>query len=67
MTIFGASPEVIWDILHSENDNMGAFSLPHYVNATKLTLALLQALDKEEPLRVVEVADARPQPPGVFL
>ena len=52
ITVFGASPDVIWDILHSKNDNMGAFVLTHYVNATKLVLELLKALDRETPPRI---------------
>lgn len=47
MTLFGASPEVIWDIIHSSADTIAAFSLPHYRNAYLLTLALLKALDKQ--------------------
>ncbi|MBI4345526.1 MAG: M28 family peptidase [Elusimicrobia bacterium] len=49
MTIYGASQDVIFDIIHSENDNMKAFHLKHYVNTAKLTLALLKALDRETP------------------
>jgi hypothetical protein len=45
MTIFGASQEVIFDIIHTAADQMAAFSLPHYRNAYLLTLALLKALD----------------------
>ncbi len=45
MTIFGASQDVIFDIIHTGRDTMAAFSLPHYVNAYYLTLALLKALD----------------------
>lgn len=45
MTVYGASEEVIFDIIHSERDNMTAFNLPHYKNAYLLTLALLKALD----------------------
>jgi hypothetical protein len=45
MTLFGASPDVIWDILHSENDTMKPFVLEHYVNAAKLALELINALD----------------------
>lgn len=51
MTVFGASQDVIFDIIHSANDTMAAFSLPHYVNAYYLTLALLKQLDRQ-PLRV---------------
>lgn len=44
MTVFGASQDVIFDIIHSARDNMSAFSLAHYKNAYLLTLALLKAL-----------------------
>jgi len=50
MSIFGASNAVIWDIIHSANDTMAAFSLPHYKNAYLLVLALLKKLDLE-PVR----------------
>jgi len=46
MTLFGASEDVIFDIIHSAKDNMASFSLPHYKNAYLLTLALLKALDR---------------------
>lgn len=45
MTVFGASQEVIFDIIHSERDNIAAFSLDHYKNALLLTLELLKTLD----------------------
>lgn len=45
MTLFGASPEVIFDIIHSEKDNFAAFSLKHYKNSYLLGLAALRALD----------------------
>lgn len=45
MTVFGASDAVIWDIIHSANDNFAAFSLPNYKNAYLLTLALLKRMD----------------------
>ena len=51
-TVFGASNETIWDIIHSPNDNMGAFVISHYVNSAKLVLELLRALDHENPPRV---------------
>lgn len=51
MTVLGASNEVIWDIIHSENDTMKWFSLPHYKNAYLLTLALLRRLDRQPPPR----------------
>jgi hypothetical protein len=46
MTIFGASQDVIFDIIHTAADTIAAFSLPHYRNAYLLTLALLKTLDK---------------------
>ena len=46
ITVFGASPEVIFDIIHSENDNPGAFNLKHYVNSFRLSAAVLQSLDR---------------------
>ncbi|MEK7383985.1 MAG: M28 family peptidase [Elusimicrobiota bacterium] len=48
MTIFGASQDVIFDIIHSENDTMAAFSLDHYRNAFLLALELLKSLDREK-------------------
>ncbi|MBI4678688.1 MAG: hypothetical protein HY748_14005 [Elusimicrobia bacterium] len=45
VTVLGASPEVVWDIVHSENDNISAFSLPHYKNTYQLVLATLKDLD----------------------
>jgi len=47
VTLFGASPDVIWDIIHSAADTIAAFSLPHYRNAYLLTLAFIKALDKQ--------------------
>ncbi len=46
MTLYGASQDVIFDVIHSENDNMSAFSLPHYKNAYMLTLELVKSLDR---------------------
>ena len=46
MTVFGASPSVIFDIIHSENDTFRHFSLPHYKNAFLLAGALLRELDR---------------------
>lgn len=46
MTLFGASQDVIFDIIHSSRDNMAAFNLDHYRNAYLLSLALLKELDK---------------------
>lgn len=50
VTIFGASPEIIFDIIHSETDNPTAFSLTHYVNCYKLTAAVLKTLDAQPRL-----------------
>ena len=47
MTLLGASNDVIWDIVHSERDNIQAFSLAHYKNAYLLSLELLKSLDVE--------------------
>ena len=47
VTLFGASPEVIFDIIHSENDNFGAFNLQHYKNSFLLTKAVVESLDKQ--------------------
>lgn len=45
MTLFGASPEVVFRIIHSENDQFARFSLEHYKNAFLLSRALLLRLD----------------------
>jgi hypothetical protein len=45
MTVFGASPDVIFEIIHSERDNFSSFSLDHYKNAFLLTGALIRYLD----------------------
>ena len=42
---FGASLEVIWDIIHSANDTIKSFSLPHYANAYRLSLEFLKDMD----------------------
>ncbi|MBI4056894.1 MAG: M20/M25/M40 family metallo-hydrolase [Elusimicrobia bacterium] len=46
MMLYGASPSVIWDIIHTDNDNIAAFSLPHYKNAYLLSRALMLAMDR---------------------
>ena len=46
VTIYGASQDVIFDTIHSERDNMGAFSLEHYKNAYLLTLEAIKSLDR---------------------
>ncbi|MBI5596347.1 MAG: M28 family peptidase [Elusimicrobia bacterium] len=43
--LFGASLDVIWDIIHSANDTIKAFSLPHYANAYRLSLEFLKDID----------------------
>jgi hypothetical protein len=48
ITIYGASQDVIFDIIHSERDTMAAFDLGHYKNAYLLTLELLKSLDREK-------------------
>lgn len=48
ITIYGASQDVIFDIIHSGRDTMGAFDLGHYRNAYLLTLELLKSLDKKK-------------------
>jgi len=55
ITVFGASQDVIFDIIHTERDTMAAFSLEHYRNAYLLTLELLQSLDAR-PLGPVDGA-----------
>ena len=51
MTLFGASQEVIFDIIHSENDNMAYFNAGHYRNSYLLSIAMLKALDRAQPSR----------------
>ena len=48
ITIYGASEDVIFDIIHSGRDTMGAFDLAHYRNAYLLTLEFLKSLDKNK-------------------
>jgi Zn-dependent M28 family amino/carboxypeptidase len=48
ITIYGASEDVIFDIIHSGRDTMGAFDLGHYRNAYLLTLEFLKSLDKKK-------------------
>lgn len=45
LMFFGASLEVIWDIIHSANDTIKSFSLPHYANAYRLSLEFLKDMD----------------------
>ena len=56
VTVFGASPEIIFDIVDSENDTMKAFSLPHYKNAYSLVLETLKDLDATPIGRVGRLA-----------
>ena len=46
VTVYGASQDVIFDIIHSERDNMSAFSLAHYKNAYLLVLEAIKSLDR---------------------
>ncbi|MBI4061835.1 MAG: M28 family peptidase [Elusimicrobia bacterium] len=46
VTIYGASQDVIFDIIHSERDTMAAFSLAHYRNAYLLVLEAIKSLDR---------------------
>ena len=48
-TMYGASQEVIFDIIHSDNDNMTHFNLDHYVNTAKLAFEVLKELDRVDP------------------
>ncbi len=43
--LYGASEDVIWDIIHSENDTFARFSFKHYKNAFLLALETLKHLD----------------------
>ncbi len=45
ITLFGASQDVIFDVIHTDRDTMAAFDLAHYRNAYLLTLDLLKSLD----------------------
>jgi len=55
LTIFGASQDVIFDIIHTGRDTMRAFDLAHYRNAYLLTLDLILSLDAR-PLGPVDGA-----------
>lgn len=46
LTVYGASQDVIFDIIHSGNDNMSAFNLQHYKNAYLLVLEAIKSLDR---------------------
>ncbi len=45
ITIYGASEDVIFDIIHTERDTMAAFDLAHYKNSYLLVLDLVKSLD----------------------
>jgi hypothetical protein len=45
ITIYGASEDVIFDIIHTDRDTMAAFDLGHYKNSYLLTLDLIKSLD----------------------
>ena len=47
VTIYGASQDVIFDIIHSERDNMSSFNLQHYKNAYLLVLEAIKSLDRQ--------------------
>lgn len=46
VTVYGASQDVIFDIIHSERDNMSSFNLQHYKNAYLLVLEAIKSLDR---------------------
>jgi hypothetical protein len=48
ITIYGASEDVIFDIIHSDRDTMAAFDLGHYKNSYLLVLDLLKSLDEKK-------------------
>ncbi|MBI4051726.1 MAG: Zn-dependent exopeptidase M28 [Elusimicrobia bacterium] len=43
--LYGVSKDVIWEIIHSDKDNINAFSMPHYKNAFLLSTALVKTMD----------------------
>jgi hypothetical protein len=45
MTLFGASLDIIFDVIHGAGDSLRVVSIPHYMNAYLLSLALLKRLD----------------------
>ena len=45
ITVYGCSPDRVFEIIHSDRDNFGVFSLKDYVNAFRLTAAVLVRLD----------------------
>ena len=48
ITIYGASEDVIFDIIHTDRDTMGAFDLGHYKNSYLLVLDLVKSLDEKK-------------------
>ena len=48
ITIYGASEDVIFDIIHTERDTMAAFNLEHYKNSYLLVLDLIKSLDEKK-------------------
>jgi hypothetical protein len=48
ITIYGASEDVVFDIIHSERDTMAAFDLAHYKNSYLLVLDLVKSLDEKK-------------------
>ncbi len=46
VTVYGASQDVIFDVIHSERDNMSSFNLGHYKNAYLLVLEAIKSLDR---------------------
>lgn len=46
VTMYGASQDVIFDVIHNEHDTMAAFSLAHYKNAYLLVLEAIKSLDR---------------------
>lgn len=48
ITIYGASEDVIFDIIHTDRDTMAAFNLEHYKNSYLLVLDLIKSLDEKK-------------------
>ena len=48
ITIYGASEDVIFDIIHTDRDTMAAFDLAHYKNSYLLVLDLIKSLDEKK-------------------
>lgn len=45
-TVFGATEDVIWEILHSENDNLNAFNLDIFEDTYWILIEVLHYLDR---------------------